>query len=230
MTIIPVPRSKARFDAGMLKWFQVAGLALGLLWAGFDWAAGHFYSGALRSAFDVLFLTFLTGGLHLDGLADTADGLLSHRPFEDKLRIMKDSRIGSWGVLALIAILAMKTLALAELGTNRSLILVLAPIFGRTAMLMGIGLLPYGRGKEGLGYTLFGEDGRFIWKPCLFILILIALLLGWPQCVVAVPAFGLLTASLLFWYNADMGCVTGDMLGAMGEIVETGLLVALAAV
>lgn len=229
LTTLPVPRGRAVFDSGMLKWFQAVGLILGLLWAGFDWVAGCFFSGTLTGCFDVLFLIILTGGLHLDGLADTADGLLSHRPFEDKLRIMKDSRIGSWGVLALITILAVKALAIADLTPAGRTALVLAPVFGRTAMLMGMGILPYGRGKEGIGHTLFGDAGRFVWKPCLGMLVPVSLVLGWPQALLALLAFGFATAGLLLWYKSSMGCITGDMVGAMGEIVETCVLVILVA-
>ena len=89
----------------MLAWMPVVGLLIGGLWAAFDYAAGLIFPMSVRGLLDVLFLVILTGGLHLDGLADTADGLLSHRDPARSLEIMKDSRVGTWGAIALFFVL-----------------------------------------------------------------------------------------------------------------------------
>ncbi|MEW6439908.1 MAG: adenosylcobinamide-GDP ribazoletransferase [bacterium] len=234
LTILPVGRGAAGLPApSMLPWFPVAGLIVGGLWLGFDQAVGRLLPSALRAVLDMGFVVVLTGGLHLDGLADTADGLLSHRGRQEALRIMKDSRIGTWGVLALLFVLGTKTLALHELllrGEPHGLVLV--PVYGRAAMLAGIFFLPYGRGEEGIGSLLFERSGRQDpWVKAGIVLLLAGsvALLGRGGAVALNAAFLGGVALVLLAYRSRMGCVTGDMLGALGEITETILLVVLAA-
>lgn len=230
LTVFPVPRSLEWQGAAMLPWFPVVGLIIGGLWTGFDALVGWAFSVTIRGGLDVLFLVFLTGGLHLDGLADTADGLLSHRRREEALRIMKDSRIGTWGVLALVSVLGLKTLALCRLlSQGKPLPMILIPAYGRVAMLAGIWLLPYGRGDEGIGAGLFQRRGRRSWIPGLVLLGLCSAVMDWPSPLVVNGTFVVSVALLVAWYRSRVGCVTGDMLGALGEVTETCLLIALAA-
>lgn len=229
LTIIPVPGAAMKPGPQSLKWLPAVGLLLGGLWGFFDLLTGPFLGPGLRAALDVLFLVALTGGLHLDGLADTADGFFSRRGKEEALRIMKDSRIGTWGVLALVSVLGLKALALMDLPQEACLVtLILTPAYGRLAMLVSLRLLPYGRGEEGIAHELLrGSDGiHWIWWSG--ILLLGSLALGWPEALVLNLAFGVVLLGCLSLYSSRMGCITGDMAGALGEITETGILIALA--
>ncbi|OEU75151.1 MAG: cobalamin 5'-phosphate synthase [Desulfuromonadales bacterium C00003093] len=231
LTVLPVARSLPWQGSAMLPWFPVVGLMLGCLWIGFDIIMAMVFPCAIRAFLDVLFLIFLTGGLHLDGLADSADGLLSHRDKKKSLEIMKDSRIGTWGVLALMTVLGLKTLALCEIVQKwgPALPLIMIPAYGRTAMLLGICFLPYGRGDDGIAYELFQKGIRPEWIPGMVLTGLATLLLSRPDALVINVTFGLSVFVILAWYRLQTGCITGDMLGALGEITETFLLVALAA-
>ncbi|MBF0476467.1 MAG: adenosylcobinamide-GDP ribazoletransferase [Deltaproteobacteria bacterium] len=228
-TILPGCGGVGWQGAKMLPWFPVVGLILGVIYALADALLGLIFPPALQAALVVLMMTVLTGGLHLDGLADTADGLLSHRTREDALRIMKDSRIGVWGVLALIFVLGLKTLALAQVMVGpRYLILILVPAYGRLAMLAGIGVLPYGRGEEGLAHSIFGDSERIPFSPGGLGVLAGSLVLGWPGALFINVTFFATLIFILFWYRHRLGAITGDMLGALGEIIEAVLLVALA--
>jgi adenosylcobinamide-GDP ribazoletransferase len=125
ITILPAGKSE-HFDAlGMVPWFPVVGLLLGALLAVFDLAASHLWPVSTVSILDVILLAILTGAFHLDGLGDTADGLLSHRLRERILEIMKDSRIGVMGMVAVVSVLAVKWAGISGLGANRTALLIL---------------------------------------------------------------------------------------------------------
>jgi adenosylcobinamide-GDP ribazoletransferase len=231
LTVLPAARGRGWQGAAMLPWFPVAGLMMGGAWAAFDrLVAGALFADPLRAGLDVLFLVVLTGGLHLDGLADSADGLLSHRGPERALEIMKDSRTGTWGVAALILVLGLKTLALWQvLAIHGSFALVLIPAYGRTAMLAGFEALPYGRRQEGIAYEIFQSRDWRRYLPGVGFLVLVSLGLGAGGWLAV--NFGCIAATglMLWWYRRSLGCITGDMLGALGEVTEVVLLIVLAA-
>ncbi len=218
----------------MLGWFPVAGLLMGLLLAVWDYLLGLAVGPALRAVLDTLFLVVLTGGLHMDGLADSADGLLGHRGRERALEIMKDSRIGAWGVLAIIAVLGIKTAAFCDIHSDNSntwrtaMGLALVPYFGRLAQCFIIRLIPYCRGKEGMGHSFFGSGQP--WLPAALCLLPLVFLLGLFPAIICLLVFACTVALLLQWYKKMLGCVTGDMIGASCEICEALLLVALSLV
>ncbi|TCP55786.1 cobalamin-5'-phosphate synthase [Tumebacillus sp. BK434] len=161
---------------------------------------------------------YLTGGLHLDGLMDTADGFGSQRPRERVLEIMKDSRVGAMGVLAAVLLLGNKAVLLAHLqGSDLWLGIFTAVILGRTAMLFALYAFPYAR-AEGLAQTL---RTRPRWYRL------------WPL-LLAVPGLILLHWTLLFPLLAGgmliaaaknkLGGLTGDIYGALCELVEVTVL------
>jgi adenosylcobinamide-GDP ribazoletransferase len=227
LTVLPVGRKTPWEGAAMVGWFPAVGLILGGLWAAFDAAAGRLFPPTLQAGLDVLFLVIITGGLHLDGLADTMDGLFSHRGREECLRIMKDSRIGTWGVLGLVSVLGLKTLALHEpLTGHRFMLLLLVPGYGRLAMLIGMSLLPYGRSEEGIAYLLYKGEKKRAWLPGALLMAAGSILMGgWTGFLILNAAFLLTLCFLLLYYRNRLGCITGDMIGALGEVTETVLLV-----
>ena len=106
ITILPGGRSDDFDPARMTPFFPAVGLVLGALVAGFDWAATHLWGLSLVSLLDVVLLAILSGAFHIDGLGDAADGLFSHRSRARMLEIMKDSRVGVMGRVAIGAALA----------------------------------------------------------------------------------------------------------------------------
>lgn len=208
----------------MIPWFPVVGLSLGLILALFNLLALCFWPITVVAVLDVVLLLGLSGALHLDGVADAADGLFGTRPREQALEIMKDSRIGAMGLTAVVCILALKWAGLTAVLENgmtwRSfLVVLLVPGFSRTGMIFGIRFLDYGRPGGGTGAEFFQAElnARSLWGVLL--LIILSLCLG-LQGFWLLVCFLLITGVILSYYKQRMNCITGDMLGALCEASE----------
>jgi adenosylcobinamide-GDP ribazoletransferase len=135
---------------------------------------------------------------------------------------MKDSRIGAMALVAIVAVLALKWSGLAGLQNDRLLLLVLVPAYARGAILFGIRGLPYGRSAEGIGFDLFETPLRAKDFAGLLAVVFLSAFLGWPAIVINLGF--ILTVSLtMTYYRHKIGCITGDMLGAMTEVTESVL-------
>ncbi len=229
-TVIPVGKDEGKPGPSTLFWLPLVGVIIGFIWASFDALLCPLVPRRILCLLDVLVLVALTGGIHLDGLADSADGLLSHRGKDEALRIMRDSRIGTWGVTAVIFTLILKEAALEELGNwGRFQVLALAPVYGRVAMLLGLNLLPYGRGEEGIASEMLkSKKGMAPWLWLLALLAASFIIMKFREFLVGNLVFGFTVMILLRFYSSRVGCITGDMAGAMGEVSETLLLLATA--
>jgi adenosylcobinamide-GDP ribazoletransferase len=212
----------------MVPFFPVVGLILGIIVAVFDILALYFWRVDVVAILDVVLLVLLTGALHIDGLGDTADGLYGRRPREQALKIMKDSRIGAMGLVAVISVMAVKWAGLAGLGSYRTLMIIIIPALARSSMIFGIYFLEYGRPDGGTGRPFFEnplDKKAFIFLSIPAILCVFAGLRG----IGLVLVFGLITGGMIMFYQKRMGCVTGDMLGAMVEITEAVLFLVVSA-
>jgi adenosylcobinamide-GDP ribazoletransferase len=229
LTLIPGGSSRP-FDARRtIPFFPLCGLLIGVLLAGVDSAAALLWDRPAVAVLDVLALVLISGALHLDGLADTADGLYGRRTPEQSLTIMKDSRIGAIGMVAVSCCLAVKWAGLSNLGIHRFELLILIPAFARASVLFGIRMLPYGRPQGGTGHAFFQHPLRTVdfWG----IVMLAGLSFVWigSQAFWLIGGFGCLCWSCILYYRTKINCITGDMLGAMIEIQEAGLFLILAA-
>jgi adenosylcobinamide-GDP ribazoletransferase len=165
---------------------------------------------------------FLTGGLHLDGWADCCDALPAAVPLEKRREILKDSRVGAFGVLGLLLLLALKVTVLAqpELPVEA---LFIAPMIGRSLIVICASRIPLD--GEGMGSQFAsGLSGQTI---------ALAVILGLCPAVIAgvkgiVAAGTALVGALLFARMAErrLGMINGDVLGAVCELSETIALVA----
>ena len=206
----------------MMPYFPLVGILLGLLVAFFDRLIFNLWAEPVVALLDVVFLAIITGAFHLDGLGDTADGLFGQRPREKALAIMKDSRIGTMGLVAIVSGLALKWAGIAGLGESRSLLLVIVPAYARSGVLFGIRFLEYGRPDGGTGLDFFKEK----LKPAAFwglaLPVGLSMFLGW-QALTLNLCFIILVLTILYYYKKRIDCITGDMLGAMIEFLEAGL-------
>ncbi|MFP4193676.1 MAG: adenosylcobinamide-GDP ribazoletransferase [Desulfosalsimonas sp.] len=234
ITILPAGAPDSYHPRAMIPYFPAVGLVLGLILGTVDAAACRFLAQPAVGAIDVTVLAVLTGALHLDGLADTADGLFSHRDRDSALSIMKDSRIGVMGATALACILLAKYGAFSSLpsggepGWSRFLVLVLVPAYARSSMLAGVYFLPYARPAGGTASDLFTRDLKLRDFWGIFLCVLLSVMLGW-RALAIIPAFIAVCGALIIFYRKRIKGITGDMLGAMSEITETFLLIIAAA-
>ncbi|MBU1125039.1 MAG: adenosylcobinamide-GDP ribazoletransferase [Candidatus Omnitrophica bacterium] len=227
LTLFPisVKQAKPRDLAYSLIYYPLVGALIGGILAGvcgittlLQWSA--FASSALL----VVTLIVLTGGLHLDGLADSADAFLSQKDKEKKLKIMRDSHIGTMGVLSLVSIIILKIALLAMLpGSLRGFSVVLMCITSRWIMVFLIYAFPYAR-PEGKGKVFKdGINNKIFILSSLSALVLIFLL--WQ--IKGIILFVLIALSAyLFGIFARRQCggITGDILGAGNELAETLVL------
>ena len=172
----------------------------------------------------------LTGGLHEDGLADTADGLLGGRDRAARLRILRDSSIGAYGALALVGALFLRVSLVAELsGAAVLAALALAHGLGRLATVVLMARLPYARDSaEGPGGPMIAHlrpiDRGLALVTGVVVTVLSAVVVGWSAGVAVVGAMAIL-AGLAWRARRDVGGVTGDILGAACMLVELWVLV-----
>jgi cobalamin 5'-phosphate synthase/cobalamin synthase len=212
--------------ARSMFWFPWVGALLGLgFWAA--WAGLMKILPAPAAAGLLLTLTvWLTGGLHLDGLADTADGLGGGRTREETLAIMKDSRVGAFGVISLILGLVLKFSLFLSLATQirGTGVLLLFPIISRWSMVLLAYLSPYARAEGGLGQAMtLGVSPRVLMGASLSAGGLALLILGAPGLVLFIAAGALVWLGRLY-FQRRLGGITGDILGATNEVVEIMVL------
>ncbi len=227
ITSVPIGKTAVFEPRAMIPFFPVVGLMLGVAVSVFDAVAIRFWPAYVVAVLDTGLLVILTGALHLDGLGDTADGLYGNRPRERALEIMKDSRIGAMGVVAVVCALAVKWGGLASLGEDRTLLIIVVPAFARASMIFGMYFLEYGRPGGGTGNPFFQEPldkKAFVYVA---IPVVLSLFAGWRGLLLIV-AFIVFTAATLAFYRKRMGCITGDMLGAMAESSEAALFLVVA--
>jgi len=222
LTTIPI-RAEIRADSRDFGKGLVLAPVVGLLLGGLLCAGYRIFMlvfPVLPSAGLTLVLyIWLTGGLHLDGLADTFDGIFSRRPRERILEIMRDSRIGTNGVLAVACVLLLDATVLAALDTSRIWgILILMPAAGRIGSLIGAGFSTYARQGEGLGKSFIDWcESREVFIG--LIPYLIAFWAVFRLTGLAAGVFCAVTAWLLVKFlGRKIGGATGDILGAVCEL------------
>lgn len=211
-----------------LPWFPAVGLLLGALLLPVAWLAGQFWGAFVVAALLVVSWAVLTGGLHLDGLSDTFDGVMSWRPRARKLEIMKDSRIGAMGALALVAVLLLKFALLSELGPAWWQALLLAPLLGRWADLFSIAWFPPAA-ESGLGHAFHTQLRRQDYVLATALTTAVTMLIGGLAGLVAMLLVTSVAYLLARWWTNELGGLTGDTYGALCEITEVVALATLVA-
>jgi adenosylcobinamide-GDP ribazoletransferase len=227
ITILPAGRNAAYSPMGMIRFFPVVGLIIGALLVLCDLAVSRLWASPVAALLDLLFLVAVTGAFHLDGLGDTADGIFSHRSRERALEIMKDSRTGMMGLVAVVCGLAIKLAGIWSVKTTGTpvqilILLFIVPAYSRASMIFGIKFLRYGRKGEGTGKDHFGRPIRLNDFFYCLIPLFFSLFLGYKGLVLNIVFF-IGVAFILVFYKKKMNCITGDMLGAMNEVMEAVL-------
>lgn len=231
MTRLPFPGGD-KFDSEALgksmKWFPAVGLVIGII----NLIVGTFLQMYIPSNLIIAIIlvtldVVITGGLHLDGLADTFDGIFSYRSKQKMLEIMKDSRVGTNGVLVLVLYFIFKIALLMEVsnlfGISQGVIMLIVPVLSRIGGVVNCATEPYARGT-GMGKTFVDNTNMtsLIWSYALVTAIIFGIShyfalpfvnLFLIQNIVAVVGF--LFGKLI---TRKIGGITGDTLGALLEL------------
>lgn len=230
---IPGDRTETADDMGRSTvWFPAIGLIIGAILALTNWVFSLFLPAIVTSSLTIVILVIITGAMHLDGFADTCDGLAGNKPAEERWKVMHDSRTGAFGVAGLILLLLVKFALLNSIPqTFISSVLVVMPVIGRWSMVYAIAMYPYAR-NEGLGKAF--KDGVTRTRLVIATLITLGLsiVLAWWADVdyYYIVGFGvmvviwILIVAVSAYFRRKFAGLTGDTYGAINELAETGVL------
>lgn len=225
-TTIVTPQELGR----SMAFFPLIGLGLGFLLAAVNYGLTTLFPPTVCALLILLLLIYCTGALHLDGAADTADGMYGLRDRATRLRIMKDSRVGAMGVVALIVLLLLKFATLATIPAPAQWrVLIALPIVGRWTMVALAVLAPYARSEGGTGSSFVECAGRreLLIATVLSTALFLALFGLWGLTLSA--ALALLVILVERYFRKHLGGVTGDILGASCEWSEVLFLLSCSA-
>lgn len=215
-------------DARTLSWFPLAGALIGTCVGAAWWGAQELWPAAVAAAIVVAVDLALTGLLHLDGLADSADGLLPQVPRERRLAIMAEPAVGAYGVAVVAAVLLLRFAAFASLDAE---VLLVAGIWAgsRTVMAVAARAVPYARAEGGLASAFTGGDWRPVGLAGLILSVSLGAFAGGRQSELAVAVGIAAGAAVVALARRRLGGFTGDVLGAAGVLGETAALLVAAA-
>ncbi|MFH0856198.1 MAG: adenosylcobinamide-GDP ribazoletransferase [Candidatus Omnitrophota bacterium] len=211
--------------SGSAAYFPLAGLFIGLLLLGVNFIISALNAPILASSIILIVsLVVITGGMHLDGLCDSADAFLSGKPKEEMLDIMRDPRAGSLGVLSLVCVILLKIGLLYSIGKAlRPDALILMCVLSRWSMVFSLSNFAYAR-KEGKARAYMRESNPGVFFRATAITLAVVLL--------SLPFKGLLIWAIVAaatylinrFISKKIGGLTGDTIGATSEISETLVL------
>lgn len=231
LTIIPVRFGAHDAGAGLghaAPWFPVVGLALGAALALTDRVTAWLFPTLLAALLTVTVWKLLTGGLHLDGLADCLDGLVTGDS-DHRLRVMRDSRIGAFGAVGLILFLMLEIAALAELAPAlRWRVLLVVPAIGRATPALLSLCFPAVPGGQGAAFGVGVQRGSVLLGLAVAAAIAVGML-GMAGLVALVVGCLVSLALGRFFTTRLLGGITGDVLGAGVELAELAALMTISA-
>lgn len=219
------PDCNPRAVALSMAWFPLVGFILGVVLSLTWFLMNAFFPPVFTSVLLVSLLALMTRGLHLDGLSDTLDGLGGGYSREKRLKIMKDSHIGAFGVIGIVLVLLFKFVLIWQMPDRIKIgALLVFPVQSRFSMVIMAWLSSYARSEGGLGENYVNLVGSRE--------VLIALIVSLAVGVIFLGRWGLLlTVVVIFlgiafsvFFQRILGGVTGDILGAVNEICEIVVL------
>jgi adenosylcobinamide-GDP ribazoletransferase len=234
LTRLPTPALR-EFEPGWIgrsaRWFSLVGQVVGVLAAAVFFGAGRIWTGAAPAVLAMGAGVWITGAFHEDGLADTADGLGGGTTAQARLEIMKDSRVGTYGVLALILTVGLRIAALAIMpGWRGAVALVAAHGFGRAAAVAAMATQPY------VGAASTAKAGASPQDPGKANALFAGLVALWPfalmplhSALLSIALAGAAAFVVTLLAQRLIGGRTGDTLGAVEQAAETAALLGAAA-
>ncbi|HKJ65374.1 MAG TPA: adenosylcobinamide-GDP ribazoletransferase [Desulfopila sp.] len=232
LTIVPISWQAERdekFFQKSVSFFPIIGLLIGVAGGAVAVLASDIVPQPLLAAILLLYLGAVSGFLHLDGLADTADGFFSSRPKDQVLTIMRDSRSGAMAITVLSFVLLFKFAALLSIAPHSlAWTVLIMPVAGRSAIVLQMAFLPYARKEGGLG-ALFYRRSKWV-LPSFSLLLVFLLASANSVGLAALLIVTIATIGWLFglWCLKIIGGTTGDTLGAACELTEAATVAACA--
>lgn len=233
LTIIPLPQKReatAEEIGSSIVYFPVVGAIIGLILAGLNWVLGLLLPSAIVGGLLIVAMVVISGAIHLDGFADTCDGIAGHKPVEDRLNVMRDSRVGAFAVIGVFLLLLVKYVSLSSVPDDLLFaILILMPVISRWAMVYAICAYPYAR-TEGLGKVFKQQAnwGLFIVATIVTLAIVIGLtLISNAVYLGATIILGIwiMVVVMAAYFKRKFGGLTGDTYGAINEVAEVCVLI-----
>jgi adenosylcobinamide-GDP ribazoletransferase len=220
LTRIPVSHGPVLSMGGVSSWFPIVGAVVGLIASGV-WVVGNTVLAPLSaSALTIAVIVLITGAFHHDGLADSMDGLVGGWNPEQRREILKDSRHGTYGVMALVLQVAIQVSLLSELSVASGVVaLVICQSVGRAA---AVWIMKSGAGiSEGLGanYVSDVKVGNIVFAT-LTCFLLMGSLMG-PMFVIVAAVVYLVSRFFAQWAIKKIGGIVGDVLGATEQVGES---------
>jgi len=231
LTSIPIPGKRELSPETLGRataWFPVVGLIIGLVLAALNWLLLLILPPSVVNALLIASLVLLTGAMHLDGLADTCDGIAGHKTVEERWKVMHDSRTGAFGVVGIVLILLVKYVTLNNIPpVFMTAVLILMPVVSRWAMVYAIYVYRYAR-PSGLG-TAFKQATRWpqFTAATIITLAVSVALMPWFSLAGLLIMSGILiiTTALAFYFRYKFAGLTGDTYGAINELAEMMILI-----
>jgi len=229
LSVVPLPRrAHALPTAVTLAAFAPAGLLLGGVLGGLEVALAPVLPVAARSAVLLAALVALSGAIHLDGLMDSADGLFGGRDAARRLEIMRDSRVGGYGVAVALAVVLVEYSAIASLVAQRPLALIAAVGLSRAASAFALGVARPAR-SDGLG-SVFAVPRRAVGGVIAVVIAGgAAVALTGSRGAAAIAVAQAVSLAVVAVFRRRVGGMTGDGFGAVVELALAGVLLCLAA-
>jgi adenosylcobinamide-GDP ribazoletransferase len=227
LAFLTIAGGAAAPDRRSPAWFAPVGALAGLAVGGAWWLADIAFSPLVAAVLAVAADAVVTGALHLDGLADTADGVLPPLPRERRLAVMKAPDVGAFGVAALVLALSLRVAAFAALAPDPWLVVgVWAAARGAMAVTMAV--VPYARPGGGLASAFGGGARGSVVAAAVGVVVaggVVVASAGWVAGTAAFAALVMGFAGVVALARRRLGGFTGDVLGAAGVVAETAALV-----
>lgn len=227
LTIIPLPGRKASpGEVGRsLAYFPVAGAIIGLILALLNWLLGFILPLTLARILLIVSLVIISGGLHLDGFVDTCDAMVGGRTVRERWRVMKDSRVGAFGIIGVSLLLLVKYAALNGVPSDWFVpTLVLMPVLSRWSMVYVIFAYPYAK-PSGLGRVFKNEASLTGFLVATVITLAIAVMPAQLPGLIIMFGLWIMVTAVAFFLNTRFGGLTGDTYGAINEVAEVLVLI-----
>jgi len=231
LTVFPIPLKRTLLPGDMGKsmaFFPVVGVILGGILVLADKILLSIFPGSVADFILISLLALITGGVHLDGLADTFDGLYGGKTREEALSIMKDSRVGAMGVVALILVIGLKYTSLLSISSSiKYPSLILMPVLSRWSMVLMAYLSSYARPAGGTGRDFVETVSIYgLLIATVFAVVTSGALFQWKGVSIA-GLIGGVTILWVIYFREKLGGVTGDILGAVNEVNEVIVLLSI---